>query len=254
MSSPYKDVKSLVRGLRILEALGRQGWTKVGALANATEIERSSTYRLVNTLIDLGYLARRDEDGAISLTSKVCRIADGIRDDDLIAQTVAPFIHKLTSAVLWPSDFATFTGGAVTTLVSSHKLSPMSVHRAGAVIGKHRSLFRSALGRATLSVMHPNEIETALAVASLEASSDSEWNRDTVATLIEEVHKAGYASSVGELETNISAIALPLRFHRAVGAINIVFFRAVMTPQGAAARYLKALTACARSVEKALAS
>jgi IclR family mhp operon transcriptional activator len=253
MSGAYKDVKSLDRGLRILEVLGRRGRMKIGALAAAAGIERSSTYRLVNTLVELGYLVRRDEDGAISLTAKVRHIADGFRDDDLMAQTVTPFIHNLTRVVLWPSDFATFTGGAVTTLASSHKLSPMSVHRVGAVIGIHRSLFLSSLGRAILSAMQPNELETALAVAALEPGSASAWDQAGVQKLIDEVHKAGYASSVGELESNISAIALPIRFHNVVGAINIVFFRAVMTPQAAAARYLKPLRACVRRVEKALA-
>lgn len=250
MSGAYKDVNSLMRGLRVLEVLSRLGWMKVGALAAEAEIDRSSTYRTVSTLVSAGYLVRRSEDGAVSLTSKIMRIADGFRDEDMIAQTIAPFIYELTRTVVWPSDFATFAGGAVTIQVSSHKLSPMSVHRAQ--IGKHHSLFRSSLGRAILSVMTPTEIETALALATLEAPNARRvWDQHAVEQLVTDVRKAGYASSVGEIEVNISAIALPLRFRNVVGAVNIVFFRSALTPRDAAERYLPSLKKCVRQVEEA---
>lgn len=253
MSNGYRDVKSLVRGLRILEALGQKGAMKVSALAETTDIDRSSIYRLVNTLESMGYLLRRSEDGAISLTSKMANISDGFRDDDLIAQTITPFIHDLTHTVLWPSDFATFSEGAVTVQVTTHKLSPMSIHRA--VVGRHHSLFRSALGRAMLSVMTQKEIDTASVVAQLETpNSQYIWDRKAIRKLIADVRKAGYASSVGESETNISAIALPLRVRSVVGAVNVVFFRSAMTPQAAADRYLEPLKACVRKVKKALST
>lgn len=226
---------------------------KISALAEATDIDRTSTYRLVNTLQSMGYLLRRGEDGAISLTSKMANISDGFRDDDLIAQAITPFIHDLTHTVLWPSDFATFSEGAVTVQVTTHRLSPMSVHRA--VVGRHHSLFRSALGRAMLSVMTQKEIDTASVVAQLETSnSEYIWDRKAIRKLIGDVRKAGYASSVGESETNISAIALPLRVRSVVGAVNIVFFRSAMTPQIAADRYLEPLKACVRKVKKTLSS
>lgn len=253
MSDTYRDVKSLVRGLRILEALGQQGPMKVSVLAETTEIDRSSTYRLVNTLESMGYLLRRVEDGAISLTSKMADISDGFRDDDLIAQAITPFLHDLTRTVLWPSDFATFSEGSVTVQVTTHKLSPMSIHRA--VVGRHHSLFRSALGRAMLSVMTPKEIETASVVAQLETpNSQYIWDKKAIRKLIADVRKAGYASSVGESEPNISAIALPLRIRRVVGAVNIVFFRSAMTPQDAAERYLEALETCIRKVKKVVSA
>ena len=241
--------------MRILDALGELGWIKLGALSTYTEIDRSTVYRLVNTLSEMGYLVRRREDGAVALTSKIARIADGVRDDDLIAQIVAPFIRDLTSIVLWPSDFASFTGGAVTIQVSTHKISPMSLHRG--LIGKHRPLVRSALGRAILAAMSPSEREATLTIAARMGSEDAKDIRDAagIERIIREVHRAGYSSSVGQTEANISAIAMPVRMRRrVVGAINIVFFRSAMMPTEAADRYLEPLTDCVRRAEEALAA
>lgn len=251
MADVYKEVRSLVRGLRVMETLGGQGWVKLGVLSKCAGIDRSTTYRLVDTLVRLGYLMRRREDGAVALTSKVVEIADGVRNDDLIAQRVAPFLRELTEIVLWPSDFASLVGGEVTIQVSTHKMSPMSIHRK--MVGRNPTLTRSALGRAILSAMKPNELDAALMIAR-RSKQEEICDRKTIGQIVSEVRRHGYASSAGEVESKISAIALPVRLrNRVVGAINIIFFSSVMTPQAAAAQYLKDLSGCVRDAERALA-
>ena len=254
LQGPYKDVRALVRGIRVLEALGELGWVKLAALSNYVNVDRSTVYRLVSTFSQMGYVIRREEDGAVALTSKITQIADGVRDDDLVAQTIAPFMHALTKIVLWPSDFASFSGGAVTIHVSTHKISPMSVHRG--LLGKHRPLIRSALGKAILSAMSAQEREATLAIVDRLGGEDARDIRDrtVIEGIASEVRHSGYASSIGQTEAKISAIALPVRSRRRVaGAINVVFFRSAMTPAEAAERYLEPLQDCVRRAEAAMA-
>lgn len=253
-NSPYKDVRALARGLRVLEALSEIGWAKPSELSRAVEVDRSSTYRLINTLVQLGYVVRRKEDGAVALTVKIADIADGLRDDDVIAQIAAPFLRKLTQEALWPSDFASFVRGKVTIRFSTHKISPMSVHRG--VIGKNRHLFRSAIGSAILSAMTPSELDTALDIVERLGDEEAKEarNRHAVDRLMQTIRETGYATSVGALESNISAIALPVfgPEGRGVGAINLIFFRSAMTTGEAAARYLGAMRTCVSGIEQAL--
>jgi IclR family mhp operon transcriptional activator len=252
VAEAYKEVRSLVRGLRVMETLGGQGWVKLGVLSKCAGIDRSTTYRLVDTLVGLGYLMRRREDGAVALTSKVVEIADGVRNDDLIAQCIAPFLRKLTGTVLWPSDFASLVGGEVTIQASTHKMSPMSIHRQ--MVGRNPTLTRSALGRAILSAMEPNELDAALMIAR-QSTQEEICERKTINKIVSEVRKQGYASSAGEVESKISAIAVPVRFrNRVVGAINIVFFSSVMAPRTAADQYLTDLRSCVRDAERKLVS
>lgn len=251
---PYKDVRALTRGLLVLETLSELGWTRIGALSRHAGIDRSSLYRTVSTLIGLGYVVRRQEDGAIALTARMAHIADGVKDDDIIAQAVAPHLRELTHEILWPSDFASFMGGAVTIRCSTHKMSPMSVHRR--VVGKKRFLVRTALGKAILSAMTDQELEAALAIVESQGGSDAKdiANRAALAQILNDTRDTGYASSTGQMEANISAIALPVRGRSGVvGSINIVFFRSAMTPQKAADRHLERLTACIANVEAAIA-
>lgn len=252
MPNVYREVRSLARGMHLLETLGGKGWVKPGVLSAYTKIDRSTTYRLVDTLVRLGYLMRRREDGAVTLTSKVAEIADGVRNDDLLVQRITPFLHELTDIVLWPCDFASLVGGILTIQASTHKVSPMSVHRK--MVGKHPTLTRSALGRAILSAMETNEMDAALTIAR-QSAEEEVCDKKTIIRIVKDVRRLGYASSAGEVESKISAIALPVRIrHRVVGAINIVFFRSVMSPKDAAERYLDSLSECVRKAERALAA
>lgn len=251
----YKDVRSLARGIRLLESLSAMGWAQIGDLASASQIERSSTYRLINTLVELGYVARRNEDGAVALTTKVTRLADGVRQDDIATQFAWPFLYELSRDVLWPCDFAALSGGRLTIRISTHRISPMSIHRG--VVGTERPLMRSALGQAILSAMSDEERELSLQVVEqLDVGNQAAEVRDreVVQRMIDRVRERGYAMSVGQTEEKISAIALPVMApgNRVVGAVNVVFFRSALSPEQAAERYLPKLRNCIAQIEKAL--
>ena len=252
--NPYKDVQSLVRGFRIIEALSEVGWTRVGELSRLAEIQRSSAYRIVNTLEQLGYVSRREEDGAIGLSPKFAYLADSLKNDDIVSQFAWPALFDLTAEILWPSDFASLEGGRVLIRLTTHKISPMSIHRG--MVGKERHLVRSALGQAILSAMDDDELESTLSIVDGLAGENAHdvRDRDAVRRIVDAVRSRGYADSTGQTESKISAIAVPVRSPdgRVAGAINIVFFRSVMSTEGAAARHLERLRACVDKVETAL--
>ena len=92
-------------------------------------------------------------------------------------------------------------------------------------------------------------------IAAASEHSDAPLARDhaVLESLILQVERDGYASSVGETEANISAIALPIIGRGGVvGSLNIIFFRTSMTPQTAASRYLESLRAAVKSIEAKL--
>ena len=250
--NPYKDVQSLVRGFQIIEALSALGWSKVGNLSKAAKVQRTSAYRVVNTLMQLGYVTRRHDDGAIALSPKFAALASSLKDEDIVTQFAWPPLFELSRDVLWPCDFASLQGGRVLIRLSTHKISPMSIHRG--MVGKERYLVRSALGMAILSAMAEDERDAALAITEGIGGPNAAdvRGRDAVHRLAEEVRQRGYAGSTGQTEAKISAIAVPVMSPQGMvaGAINIVFFRSAMTTEQAAARYLVKLLGCARQIEQ----
>lgn len=252
-TSPYKDIRAVTRAFDLLEAAGDLGWAKVGELATYTGIDRGTLYRLIHTLELKGYLVRRAEDGAVSLTERILQLGDGVRHEDVATQMMSRALRELTEQLMWPSDFATPAAGRMVIQASSHKYSPVSVHRR--LVGKTRPILRSALGLAYLSSLGRGELERTLEVVRRIGTLDA---RD-VAILagidrrLEDVHMRGYAFSVGLVEENISAIALPVRLGRKpIGAVNIAFFRSAMSPADAASTCLKPLRECIARAEAAM--
>jgi IclR family mhp operon transcriptional activator len=244
----YRDVRALSRGVTILEALAKRGWMKPAMLSAATHIDRATTYRLVETLIALGYVTRRSEDGAVAMTRKVKAIAAGVRNDDLVLTIVGRHLAELVREIKWPSDFARLANGRITIEESTHYLSPVTFHRA--MIGQECSMLRSSLGQAILSMLTPDEIATIAnlagkAGASEKVDSDLQHVADDAR---QQIRQLGYASAIGAFDPKVSAIALPFRTYESVGSVNIVFFRKAMTPEEAASRFLGHLRKCVADI------
>ena len=252
-TSPYKEIRAVTRAFDLLEAAGDLGWTKVGELANYTGIDRGTLYRLIHTLETNGYLKRRAEDGAVSLTERFLQLADGVRHEDVVTQMMSHMLRELTEQIMWPSDFATPVAGRMEIQASSHKYSPVSVHRR--LVGKTRPLLRSALGLAYLGSLSRADLLRTLDVTRRVGALDAS-DMAMLANIdrhLEEMHLRGYASSVGLIEENIGAIALPVKLGRkSIGAVNIVFFRSAMSPADAASTCLKPLRECIARVEAAM--
>lgn len=241
----YRPIEAIGRGLAVLEALSDTGWASIAEIRDLTGIDRSSLYRIAETLIRLGYVTRREDDRLLALTSKANRLGEGLRTDDLVAQAVAPHMRALTAKILWPSDFASFHLGAVRIRHSTHRLSPMSVN--SRMVGKERSLISSSLGKVILSEMTEEEIRQAGLILRSTNPKEAAMvaNPDRVAQVVQEVRRLGYASSIGQSQENISAISLPLLAGgKLYGAVNIIFFRSCATPAEMAARHLDDLRAC----------
>ena len=249
----YQEVRALNRGLKILEVLSQVGWTKPGALSALSGIDRSSVYRILSTLVDAGYVLKRSDDGSYALTSRINLIAEGFTQTERICQVVAPHLRTLTKEISWPCDFALLMGGEVIIMESTHRMSPMTTHRA--MIGKKRSLTRSALGQAILSALTDEELEMTLNVVAQLGGADASAvrSRGALIKIAREVRERKYAAVTGGADPRISAIAVPVRTpSSAIGAVNIIFFQSAMTLAQAADRYLTNLRACVVRIEKQL--
>lgn len=250
---PYVSVRALERGLQLLVEMARLGRCKPVDLAEATGFDRTTVYRLLETLRRRGFVSQNLSDGSFGLTESIQRLGEGFTYSDRVCSIVAPALKHLVSKISWPSDFATFETDAMLIRETTHHFSPFSKHRS--MVGTPVSLTRTALGRAVLWAAQPDERMVMLNLVSRsnrpEAMEATDEKR--LSAIIADAQRRGYAWSINEAETGISGIALPVQAGRHVaGAINVIFFTSALTPQQAAERYLPALKEAIQSVEEAL--
>lgn len=251
----HREVRSLSRGLAILAELSAGGTSSVQTLARKTGLNRTTCYRLLETLQREGYVIADEYSGRISLTPHIRRLSEGLHARDLYSQAALPAMFDLMTKIKWPSDFGVFDVGSLVIRESTHPFSPFSIHRA--MIGRRRSLLRSSLGRALLTAAEPELRREMLEITASSNEEDAALAKDRsyVARIVAKTEEDGYGSSVDEVEGGISAIACAVGTGASViGSLNLIFFSSAMPIQTAARRYLPELRATVLEIERRLQS
>jgi IclR family mhp operon transcriptional activator len=247
----HRSVRALSRGLALVAELNANGPSGAQLLAKKTGLNRTTCYRLLQTLQHDGFVTFDEGSARFSLTPRVRALSDGVSTRDLASQAALPPMFRLLEQVSWPSDFAVFELGSMTIRESTHAYSPFSVHRS--LVGHGRSLVRSALGRAVLAAATPKLRREMLEIAASFVPEDAALARDKrfINRIVARTRNDGYASSIGETEQGISGIALPIQgIGPVLGSLNIVFFSSAMTPDVAARRYVSSLKQAVRDIER----
>jgi IclR family mhp operon transcriptional activator len=245
----HRSVRALSRGLALIGELNASGPSNVVHLAKKTGLNRTTCYRLLDTLRDDGYVTFDETNALFGLTPHVRTLSEGVSSRDLSSQAALPAMFSLLDQVSWPSDFGVFELGSMLIRESTHPFSPFSVHRS--MVGRRRSLIRSALGRAVLAASPPALRREMLEMTASLVEEDAALAKDRrfVEGIISQTKKDGYASSVGGSEEGISAIALPIEGSGPLlGSLNLIFFTSSMTPEVAAHRYLTSMKQAVRDI------
>ncbi|MEQ6475864.1 MULTISPECIES: DNA-binding transcriptional regulator [Comamonas] len=242
----YKDVRSLSRGLALLQAMNRApgGIASTTALAQACDIHRTTVKRLMETLRAEGFVRRGEKDGQYYLTFAVRSLSEGLVDDAWVEQVALPLMRAAVPELLWPCDLGTVEGGFMVVRESTHRFSRLSQHRG--MIGEKLPLFFTAMGRAYLASCTKDEKEGLLSLLAQRDDATGAMARDraSVERLIEETRQRGYGISDGDWhqQAPFGAVAVPLKCgRRLIGGLNLVFPKSAVAREELLARYLPRL-------------
>lgn len=106
-------LRGVTRTLAVIRALNDRNGARVADLARMTGIPRPSLYRILETLVALGYLSRREEEERYDLTIMVRMLSDGFNDEPWVRGIAHPVMEALQREIVWPTDIATFSGNAM---------------------------------------------------------------------------------------------------------------------------------------------
>ena len=251
----YKDVRSLSRGLALLQALNRApgGAATTTSLAQSCNIHRTTVKRLLETLRADGYVRRGEKEGQYYLTFAVRGLSEGFVDDDWVEKIALPLMRGAIPELLWPCDLGTLEGGFMVVRESTHRFSLLSQHRGK--IGEKFPIFFTAMGRAYLSNCSASEREGLLTLLGQRSDEVGATARNTgaVEKLIAETRSRGYAINDGDWDREhaFAAIAVPVMCkRRLIGGVNLVFPKASVSTEDIESRYLPRLKGLAQRIGK----
>lgn len=245
----YRPVRALTRGLKLLRVFNEIGSASIQELAAATALHRTTIYRLLDTLKDLGYVEENEADQTFRLTSLVRRLSSGFGDNDWVREIAYPILVELSKKVVWPINFLVPFADTMMVVETTHHLSPFSIHRG--LIGTRWPYLNTAYGRAFLAFCTDAERSELLNLLRRSTIAENSRANDTryVSLLIRRIREQGYGSVVDEVTAGHSSISVPVFVEgRTLGCVNIFFFTSAMTPAEAAAKYLSHLRKAAQQI------
>ena len=247
-----EGVRAFKRGLDVLQEVNRSGGIRAGEVAQRLKLARPTVYRLLETLEELGYIARSSSDERFRVTRRASSLGDGYDPGVVVCQVAAPLIADLSKRLVWPIDLTTYENAAMVIQESTHARSPLSIDRA--MIGRRLPMLRTSAGRAYLACCPEPERDVIL--KHLRVIDDPEdrpyLEQARLFRMIEETARRGYGvRDEGEFIRKTSSIAAPIVHDGLVlGCIAVIWIRTALMLDDAIHQFAQPLqeTAAAISV------
>jgi IclR family mhp operon transcriptional activator len=249
-------IKSLERGLRVLQALQMQPDSSLHELHTLTRISKPSLLRILHTLARSAVITRRLADGRYRIGSNLSHTPSRREQRDRIAEAAAPVLERLCQRASWPSDLMVPAGDHMEIRETTRTRSPFLLQQER--IGWRVNWLLSGVGRAYLAFCPAKERQRVINL--LRSSSRPEdglaHEPERLNAILAETRARGYGTRdpihvgghYGEPPhaDGLLAIAVPLRDgSRVIGAINMLWLRPAFSVEAFAAQYLPDLQTAA---------
>ena len=215
-------VPGLHRGLRVLEILGAADQPmSISDIGRAMELSRSSTFRLIYTLNQMGFLKDGDQKNTYTLGARVLNLGFAYLNQQPITSIARPYLAALRDETGVSAHLSVLEGLDVLYL-GSHQGRTGFV--SSMVTGTRTKAYASAIGWCLLGGM-PTEDLKALCDAE-DMLPFTEQTPTTCAALqkrVEQARDQGYVFSRGIRDPGGSSVAVPVRDRagQVVACVNI---------------------------------
>ncbi len=247
--------KTLEKGLIILDLFDRDHQQRgLSEISRLTGINKTSTYRLVNTLVQLGLLRKSVNNKSLKLGPKAFVLGHHFFHGFDIFQIVKPIIDKTFFDLKISVDSALLHGH---TLISLYRREmPNLIYFRLPVIMDE--LYARAMGKAVLASLDPVELEHLLDNVQIrKLTSSTLSNKKTILKDIDLTRKRGYSINNEEYVEGLICIGAPVTNYREktiVGAVSLDFPTSEYSLDTIQRNYPGVLTKLASEVSEALTS
>jgi IclR family mhp operon transcriptional activator len=248
LSSP-NAIEPVQRAFAVLEALNRRGASTLSEISAIAALPKSTTARLLETLVALGYATRISRQLGYRITDRVLALAAGLRFvDHLVDAAVAP-MNEFTDKTGWPLYLGTVRSGATLVRYSTAPQSPLSFEDTG--YDRKIPVVESAIGLAYLANCSDLEragiLRDAAALGGKHAIGPR--RRAALDRELADIRARGFASTRPWRRSRLNGIAVPaMRAGHVLGAVSVRYPKSAMTEEEAAARFVPRLRELAERI------
>ncbi|MDT8304296.1 MAG: IclR family transcriptional regulator [Anaerolineae bacterium] len=246
-------IGTIHRGLRILEAFSEaRPSLSLVEIAAAVDLDKSTAFRFVYTLQELGYLERDPETKRYRPGLKVLRLGFTVLNGLDSAQIARPYLKSLSAQTGTAANMALRDG---TEIVYIQRVSPLQILNVNLHVGSRLPVHCSSMGKAQLLDFSCDELDALLGSGPYQAyTPHTIIRRDALCADLARARERGYAVSDEEMLVGIRSIAAPIRdtAGEIVAAINVSAASAGLSRPEMEARYAREVVDTAARISREL--
>lgn len=215
-------VTAVERTMLILETIAKNKKIILSDIAKQTKIHKSTVFRFLNTLEDLGYIAKTPKDEQYFLTSKMNNFHSTSSIEGILLEEGVQIVETIARHTKETVHLAKLNNGKLTYLHKIESTQTLRVSTASQIMGE-APLYCTGLGKAMLAFLDEKEILDIVDNMTFEKFTDTTiTDKESLLKELTKIRKQGYALDNEEHEIGIMCIASPILVrNKPVAAISI---------------------------------
>ncbi len=214
-------VQSVDRTFKIIEMLSKypQG-ISISELSKVLELHKSTVHRLLQTLVELGYVSQKNE-GNYLLSYKLFEIGSSIIDEYDLRQVARPSLSELRDLTNEVVHLVIQDGSDIIYIDKYENNATIRMH---SNIGKRMPMYCSSVGKAILSTYSVDAVKHIWSISNVHQITEKTiTNLDDLFKDLQLIKERQYSIDDEENELGIKCYGAPILGYngKAVGAISI---------------------------------
>lgn len=215
-------VKSVGRALDIINLISKnRNGLGVTDISKQIDINKSSVYRILSTLVQYGYVDQDKETSCYKIGYKFLEISSKLLDSIDLRSEAQPFLKILENETNEVIHLVVYDQGEV---VYIEKLEGTETLRMHSKVGKRAPMHCTSVGKAILAYLPTNVVVDILKTKGMPRHTDKTiTDIDEFLRELTKVKQKGYAYDLEENEYGIRCMAVPIFNHlgHVVAAVSI---------------------------------
>lgn len=256
--APFTPVRAIQRGFEVLSAISEHGPLTASDVAKRCKIPQPTVVRVIETLIESGYLYRQPGSYLYKVTGRTLQLSRGFDPHARLVDVARPIIERLRADIGWPSNLAVYDRDAMVIAYTNRASLGLSI---SGRLGARIPILVTGVGLVTLAHMPPEQQQQAIFQL---AASGSRWDSDKrrldgLEKKLAAVKAQGYALADEEYldavyQSRIWAVAVPIVLSSGVeAALSSLILRMEGSRKRLIRTLVSKLTAAADEIRIALA-
>lgn len=219
----------------MLQAMNSNPRASVTELARSIDVPRSTAYRLLDTLVGLGFVSL-SATGGYSLSAQVRTLSDGFIDEAWLGPAWEELV-RLGEQLVWPVSLFTCEAATMVIRRTTHELSTMSIDYG--MSGRRLPITETAAGRCYLAFCPEGERRLILDMpAAYIGGQGTRLERMAMEEKLESVRARGFDTRLGGLVAKTGSVAVPVIINdKVLCCTSVIFIASALSLDRAVAEF-----------------